>query len=236
MNARFYLDSPLTQDRFTLTMEEFHHLARVLRLGAGDKVELVNGRGILVQAHVEKIEKHSAELTLVQRHSEPPSSPSLLLGLSLIRLSRLEWVLEKGTELGADGFFLFPAERSEQKHLSPHQLERLHHITIAALKQCGRLYLPNITLMNSLADVLKIDALCYYGDPNSSILLSISTAPKILFLVGPEGGFSSQETELFKHQGVVGTRLHKNILRAETAPLVALTLLSGKNLCPLKKN
>lgn len=224
MSPRFYIDQDLCEGSFLLTDSEFHHLSRVLRIRVGEEVELINGHGILASARVEEITKTAARLLILENKEIPPPTPSLLLGVALFRLNRLEWLIEKGTELGASGFYLFPAERSEQEQLSYHQLLRLRHLAVAAMKQCARLYLPEITFCNSLTDLLKLDMQILFGDvnPQAPPLKSITLSKQILFISGPEGGFSPNELALLKEQGAHPIKLHENTLRAETAPLAAL--------------
>jgi 16S rRNA (uracil1498-N3)-methyltransferase len=224
---RFYLDDPLKPPSLLLEGPEFHHLAHVMRVRVGEEIELVNGRGVLVKAKVASLKKESAHLDLLHREEHPVPSPHLLLGLSLIKRDRLEWVIEKGTELGAEAFFLFPADRSEKNDLSPNQQERLRHVAISALKQCGRLYLPEIRLFSSLEEVLTTEATILFGDLDPKApQLAPSKRESTLFITGPEKGFSPKELSLLKQKGQ-GVRLHSNVLRAETAPLVALGLLSS---------
>lgn len=224
MKPRFYVDLDQFEDYFLLTGSEFHHFSRVMRIRSGEEVELINGRGILAHAHVEEVGKEAARLLILESIEESPPSPALFLGIALFRLNRLEWLIEKGTELGATGFYLFPAERSEQQKLSYHQLLRLRHLAVAAMKQCRRLYLPEITFCSSLSDLLNVDGQILFGDlgPKALPIKSITLSEQILFVTGPEGGFSQNEFSLLKKQGAQAIKLHENTLRAETAPLAAL--------------
>jgi 16S rRNA (uracil1498-N3)-methyltransferase len=228
MNNRFYVNASFDEST-KIEGTEFHHLVHVMRIQAGDEIEIVNGRGNLACARVEKMDKRSAHLTILHREISPKPEPSIRIGLAFIRMERLEWAIEKGTELGADAFTLFPAEHSEKKQLSVHQFDRLIHIAIAAIKQCGRLYLPEINIAPSLNDLLQSDALILFGDTAPEIL-PLSLIPycsSVLFISGPEKGFSEDELGLLQ-QHAQGVSLSKNILRAETAPIAALSILSQK--------
>lgn len=229
MNNRFYVNAPL-EESTKIEGTEFHHLVHVMRIGVGDEIELVNGRGALAHTRVEKMDKRSATLSILQIETKAKPTPSLLIGLALIRMERLEWAIEKGTELGADAFTLFPADYSEKKQLSEHQFDRLIHIAIAAIKQCGRLYLPDFKIAPSLDDLLQSDALILFGDTslNAPPLSSVpSHSSALLFISGPEKGFSEREHTLLR-QHAQGVSLNKNILRAETASVAALSILSQK--------
>jgi len=226
MNNRFYINDSF-EDSPTIEGSEFHHLVHVMRAQNGDEIELVNGHGVLASARIETIKKKSASLRILHREKQSKPSPSLISAIAILRMEKLDWAIEKATELGADAITLFPAEHSEKKQLSENQVERLRNISIAAMKQCGRLYLPAIAILSSLERVLELDAMTLFGDtdPKAPMLEAIPNSSPILFITGPEKGFSTSEDALLK-QRAKGVRLHMNILRAETAPIVALSLLS----------
>lgn len=220
---RFYLDTQF-QERVTLEGSEFHHLAHVMRVRIGEKIELVNGRGALAQAQVHALTKHSAILEILSMEQTPIHPSGVSLAIPLMRPAKLELIIEKCTELGADAFYLYPAHHSEKEDLSPNQLERLHHIAISAMKQCGRLDLPLIQLLNRFDDLFTLPLAYLFGDtqPNAKPMPS---RKNVLFISGPEKGFSDKESKLLQQKGE-GVSLHKNILRAETAPLAALCQLN----------
>lgn len=218
---RFYIDADLT-GILSLEGPEFHHLAHVMKVRIGDSIELVNGRGSLAQAKVTAISKHNATLEVLSTHSKPVPPPKIILAVPLMRPSKLELVIEKCTELGADAFYLYQAQHSEKGDLSPHQLERLNHIAISAMKQCGRLDLPPIHLIR-FEQIFDIPATYLFGDtrPNAK---KITPQEEVVFITGPERGFSEKELKLLDQNGT-GVSLHRNVLRAETAPIAATCLL-----------
>jgi 16S rRNA (uracil1498-N3)-methyltransferase len=221
---RFFIASPL-KNMLTLEGEEFHHLAKVMRVRSGETIEIVNGQGELAKAELVSYTKKSCELKIVSHQKTPPSEQSLILALALTRPSSLEWALEKATELGATEFWLFPGERSEKRELSRSQLHRLETIVINALKQCGRLYLPKIILKPPLQAWQPPSGSLFFGDvsPRAPHLKG-PFAKTIIFFIGPEKGFSPLETELLKEKFKAHPiSLHKNTLRAETAAITALS-------------
>jgi len=225
---RFFMDASFgAGQELKLEEAEFHHL-KVMRSSTGDEIELVNGRGALARARIVKLEKQTALLRCETCEERPQKSPKVALGLALIRLNRLEWTIEKATELGADALFLFTADLSEKEALSPHQLERLRHLTISALKQCGSLHLPHLSLLPSLDAILHQDRKILYGDTrfDAPRLRELNLSGPIVFLTGPEKGFSQREKNLLVERGE-GVQLNQNILRAETAPIAALSILLG---------
>lgn len=228
---RYYLDSPLTLDTsLVLEGEEWRHLRKVMRGQVGDIVEIVNGRGQLAEATIVEMGGKSAHLTACRITEEKPSGTRFILIQALPRPNRMDLIMEKGTELGMDEIWWFPADRSEKEQLSPTQEERLHHLAVAALKQCGRLHLPEIKLLPPLSQWPKLNGPLYYGDvsPEAPLLrtrLPSDPPPVIHFVIGPEAGLTPKEEELLKQTGGQGVRLHPHILRTDTAPLAALALL-----------
>lgn len=216
---RFYIDADLT-GLLTLTGPEHHHLIHVMRIRVGEKVELVNGRGSLAIAKLTSLSKQEAALEILSS-TTASLFPRLTLAVPFMRLSKLELVIEKCTELGASAFFLYPAHHSEKTDLSVHQQERLKHIAISAMKQCGRLDLPSIHL-GSFNEFFALSGILLFGDAGAN------EGPKqiegeLSLITGPEKGFSEKELNLLK-QKAMGVRLHKNILRAETAPIAAAVI------------
>lgn len=223
MIDRFYFPDAFEKN-IQLTGSEFHHLS-VMRIRVGEEIELIDGQGHLAKALLESIDKKTAKLHLMVVEKHPKPAPQIVLGLPLIKIDRLEWAIEKGCELGADAFYLFAADYSEKKQLSEHQLDRLEQICISSMKQCGRLYLPKIHWCASIEKVCDEKWTIIFGDTRSSAPWIARVRSPSLFISGPEKGFSLKELEFLQNIGR-GARLHQNILRAETAPLVALSLLS----------
>lgn len=229
---RFYIDTPFhLEESVSLEDTEWHHLVNVQRAKCGAAVDLINGRGQLAHAKIVALNKKSAELVIESiQESTPP--PSIILALALPRMNHLEWVVEKGTELNASSFWLFPGAQSEVSDLSPSKQQRLKHLSIAAMKQCGRLDLPSIEIKPPLMQWKAQPGTLLYGDvspeaPPLWTLPRLSEYPIVLF-IGPEKGFSSKEESYLRDTlKAKGIRLHSNILRAETAPLVGLSLIQS---------
>jgi 16S rRNA (uracil1498-N3)-methyltransferase len=219
---RFYFDGEL-EGIIELADDELRHL-RVMRREVGDHIELVNGRGVLAKGVVTAIAKKSASIQIEERVHTPYKGKKIILAQTLPRLHNLDTIIEKGTELGAFEFWLFPAARSEKKELSESQQRRLRHLTISALKQCGRLYLPAIHVKPALE---KWDALPFkgfFGDVRPEAKMVATFPNDLIFFIGPESGFTEAETAQLEKWGVTGVKLHENILRVDTAAIVALSL------------
>lgn len=162
---------------------------------------------------------------------------------SLPKGNKLEFIIQKGTELGASRFFLFASERSivkwDEKKVK-NRLERYEKIAKEASEQAKRNVIPEILYVENLHDLLdnlndvKGSKLIAYEDeakrePATSLatqLKNVETNGEILVAIGPEGGFSEEEVKLFQNNGFVPVRLGKRILRTETAPLYVLSAIS----------
>lgn len=230
---RYFLNEPLAAgDQKSLKEGEFHHLAHVIRTRVGEEVELVNGQGSLAVAVVESINKSQAALTIVSAHQEAPPKVRLILAQALPKPNRLDFILEKGTELGVTDFWLFPGHYSPKKEMFPNQIERAQTLTIAALKQCGRLYTPHVEIKPPLSKWTSLEGAAFFGDVNPAAppfarhWQNWSGQETYIWLIGPESGFSSEEEDKMRALGAKGVKLHANILRTDTAALTAMALLS----------
>ncbi len=231
---RFFFSGPLPQDTtISIRDQEFRHMVQVMRIHEKETVEVVNGEGIFATAEVTAIAKKEAHLRILTRHKEEEPQPRLILAQAIPRLNRLDFIIEKGTELGMSELWLFASEHSERRKFTSQQQERMHTIAVSALKQCGRLYLPKIQIFPSLSSISIENTEAYFGDlsenapPFSKYLKDAPRTKNTLFFIGPERGFSSQETNWLEKQGAHGVLLHHNILRTDTAALAALTLCSS---------
>jgi 16S rRNA (uracil1498-N3)-methyltransferase len=212
----------------TLEGEELRHLL-VMRRKETDMIELVNGRSQLAKATLLELTKKKALLQIDELISTSPPTRQVILAQSLLKPNNLELVIEKGTELGATAFWLFPAARSEKSSLTSQQKLRLEQLTISSLKQCGRLDLPPIIEHPPLKKWQLLPYPAYFGDPRAEKSLDEQEkGTSLLFFVGPEGGFTPEEegilVNILKAKGI---RLNPHILRAETAALCALAKIIG---------
>ncbi|MDB2613646.1 16S rRNA (uracil(1498)-N(3))-methyltransferase [Chlamydiales bacterium] len=215
-----------TNKEITLSLEESRHALTVLRKKEGDSIDIINGLGEYGVGNIVKIQKKQVLLKITSLKKEAKPSPKITLANAITHSSKLDLVIEKGTELGADRFFLFPAELSEKNLIKPTHLERLKKITISAMKQSGRLYLPEIVLMPPLKKWSPPDGRGFYGATIPKAPPITSPIPKeALFFVGPEKGFSKEELALLNIWKMKGVSLSQNILRTETASIAALAIL-----------
>lgn len=226
---RFFLDSSLEPGKsHFLDPKESHHLLKVTRHKINDQVELINGKGDLSLATISSIDRSQATITIqtTEHYSPPPYSLDLAIGS--MRGSKLEWIVEKATELGATSFLFFQADRSEKEKFSDSLCKRLEFIAISAMKQSGRLYLPSFSFFSNLEKLLQQEtkAEIFYGEMQEGKETEILPT-KSLFISGPESGFSEKEKKLLKEKAKA-LSLSDQTLRAETAPIAFAAIFSFK--------
>jgi 16S rRNA (uracil1498-N3)-methyltransferase len=214
----------------SVTDAELHHLI-VSRARAGRCVELINGTGKLARATIASIDKRQALLHIDTVEEHKRSCKEIILAQSIPRMNHLEWIVEKGTELGCSSFWLFPGILSEKDALSDNQHSRLKHLILAAVKQCGRLDIPEVAFKPPIEQWAPFPSgTLLYADPSEDAPflwdLDIHAAAPIILLIGPESGFHAREREhMVNTLQAYRVRLHPNILRTETAALAGISLI-----------
>lgn len=210
------------------------HVARVLRLGAGDPITLFDGSGTDFPARIVATGKRGVTVDVgpgITIDNESPLAITLLQGIG--RGPRMDLVLQKATELGVAAVRPLQTSRTVVRLDDERTGQRLQHwrrILISAAEQCGRSTLPVLHPPASLADALAAESATpwrFFLDPEAPAGLpaGIAGARATAILVGPEGGLSPEERARAVAGGWLGLRLGPRILRTETAPLAALSIL-----------
>ena len=227
---RFYINLPLEHSRESIKDERLIHQWRdVFRYNVGSEVILFDGSGNEYDCTIEKLTNREAEVRLVSERKGIMPEKEIVLCQSLIKKDKMEWVVEKATELGVSKIVPIVSERSEKKGFN---LERARKIAIEAAEQSGRADVPVIESSKHLVDSIKdCEGEKIVFDPSGELIQdsrfmnheSSTLNPKSIF-VGPEGGWTPQEIERFKNLNIEIFSLGKLTLRAETAAIVALTI------------
>jgi len=208
--------------QIALSEEESKHACRVLRLKNGDLITLLDGVGGTYLAEIEDAHPKKCTVTIVKYEFEEKESKSIHIAIAPTKnMDRIEWFLEKTTELGIDEITLLLCRNSERKLIKE---ERLEKILVSAMKQSKRTYLPKLNLMVPFKDFVSQHpnaalAHCYENEKKS--LNAVFQPNNYPILIGPEGDFSLDEIELAKKVGYDFVTLGKNRLRTETAGLYA---------------
>jgi len=222
------------QDLVTLDPEETFHLARVLRLGAGARVEVCDGQGGDFAAEVAALEPRGATLRILGKLDSWGESPlSLVLGIGLAKGEALDEAVRQATEMGVTRIFPFISERSER--LTPERVERRRErwqrLARESIKSCQRSMLPLIEPPRDFAAALdgpEEVKLIFWEEERGGGLKPILQLPRpkdVRVLIGPEGGFSAGEAALAREAGFHAVSLGPRRLKVATAALAAITLI-----------
>ena len=229
--SRFYIPEPLSSGEFQLPEAQAHYISRVLRLTEGSTIQLFDGSGWEYPGELVEVGKKQVRVLLQDAVAGLPESPlHIHLGQGLSRGEKMDWVIQKATELGAQAITPLFTERCEVKLQGERQDKRMEHwqqIAISACEQCGRTKPPVIHAPQRLDDWLKtVEAdLKLVLDPQQERALGEHSSPKTLaMLIGPEGGLSGNEVEAAKVQNFQGTLLGPRVLRTETAPIAMISV------------
>ncbi|MFI5251516.1 MAG: RsmE family RNA methyltransferase [Bacteroidota bacterium] len=222
----------ISGDTFTIGDDEFKHLVHVMRKKAGDAIRIVDGKGCAYDAVLEDLKKKTASgrITAVYRdHNEPPLRITVAAGV-LKNPSRFDFLVEKATELGVTKILPMTTRRVITGHA---KTDRWQKLALAAMKQSCRSFLPEVTPLTRLNDIMKSDekfdlkiiAHEHAGETGSIKHLQPGTAENILLLIGPEGGFTDEEVDSCIAAGYKPLYMGARRLRTETAAITALALL-----------
>lgn len=228
--SRFFIDAPLSLGQHELPEAQAHYIARVLRHAAGDAVQLFDGSGREYLGELIEVGKKAVRVELREALDGLAESPlHIHLGQGLSRGERMDWAIQKATELGATEITPIVSERCEVRLKDERADKRLAHwrqVAISACEQCGRSRLPVIHPPLELSTWLqRIEAdLKLVLHPVADSLKIHARPHSLAFLIGPEGGLSDAEVEQAKYSGFQAARLGPRVLRTETAPVVALSV------------
>lgn len=227
--SRFFIDTPLSLGLHPLPEPSAHYIGRVLRLGAGAPVQLFDGSGVEFRGQLAEVGKKQVTVMLDEQLAGLPESKLRIhLGQGLSRGERMDWAIQKATELGVSEITPIVSERCEVRLKDERVDKRLAHwrqIAVSACEQCGRSVLPVIHPPAQLHDWLTVEAaLKLVLHPVSVPLATHQPPASLAFLIGPEGGFNDSEVDRAREAGFQAARLGPRVLRTETAPIVALSV------------
>jgi 16S rRNA (uracil1498-N3)-methyltransferase len=242
MTRRRWIADDWDEHTASLKGEQAAHLIRVLRAQAGMECDMVAGDRVW-RAVISGVSGDAVRFTLLSEVKADPALPVTVL-LSIFKFDRMEWIIEKATELGAQRFIPMTARRSE-KHLAqaaPARVERWRRLAREAAKQSRRSDVPVVEDVISLKSAVNIRP----AHPGLSLLLAeqersqtlhatLQAAlqqptmenPAVHFAVGPEGGWAAEEEALFQSEGWQSVSLGPRILRAETAGITAMAVIAA---------
>jgi 16S rRNA (uracil1498-N3)-methyltransferase len=237
MTRRRWIADEVSANRAALTGAHADHLARVLRARVGQEFDIV-ANGVLHRGRIATIADTRVEFELGEEIPSEPAPIQLTLLLAIFKFDRMEWAIEKCTELGVTRVIPVIARRTDS-HLavaSQKRVDRWRRIALQASEQSRRAAPPEISDPAKLRDALAFPAklkLLLSEAEDQSHLREIQPNPddNVLLAIGPEGGWAEDELEQFRANGWISVSLGTTILRAETAAIAAtaitMSLLSG---------
>ena len=236
--SRFYVPQPrIEKGMLKIEGDEVKHIRKVLRLKAGDEIIVFDGLGKEFEGAIVEEGLSSVVIKIQNIFSSKRDSPlEVTLAQSLLKGEKMDYLIQKATELGVKEIIPFFSSRSVPLLEKSKKLKRHHRwekIAIEASKQCGRGVVPKIESLQDYSDMLQTDSpdslrLILWekeGIKLKEILERLKEKKKIFFIIGPEGGFSQLEVDEAKKTGFIPVTLGRRILRAETASLCFLSIL-----------
>lgn len=205
-----------------LSEEESKHIVRVLRMQEGDELALVNGKGGYFETKISMAHPKRCQVDIVKVEQSEPSNYGIHIALGPTKvLDRIEWFVEKATEIGITEISFIQGKNSERVKL---KLDRVEKKAISAMKQSKRRFLPKINELVSVSDFIQQHPnglIAHCEDGEKSTILEAFQPVNCPILIGPEGDFTLDEIELALKNGYKTITLGENRLRTETAALYA---------------
>ncbi len=227
-------------DELALPPDEVHHLHTVMRERIGATVVAFDGEGRSAECEIVELDRRRARLRVLQQHIQPRPVPELILLQGIPREQKMDWVIQKATELGALAIRPVQTDHAVVRLREDNEeakRERWQRIALNAAKQCGANWVPVVDparpLLSCLSEMPPVDLLLVCSlEPDAQPLREALHAARdmrprsVAALVGPEGDFSARERAAARNAGGRAVRLGESILRSETAALFVLSVLS----------
>jgi 16S rRNA (uracil1498-N3)-methyltransferase len=228
----FYIESINSNIKeLVLNEDTSKHIVNVLRMQAGEQLQLTDGKGNLLTAAIKEAHKKHCSVTVTNSHFTARHSPHVTIAISLIKnTSRFEWFLEKATEIGVNRIIPLRCERTEKQNF---RYERMRGILVSAMLQSQQTWLPEIEepvkfkqFISQTTNQHKFIAHCLDTEKQKVTNFNNTASSHSLICIGPEGDFTKQEIELAMQNNFIPVSLGNTRLRTETAGIVAATLLA----------
>lgn len=235
--VRLFVEEIKEGEETIVSGREFHHLTRVLRLKERDSLSIFDGKGKEFKATIKSVTKKEAILMLVETMKGSKESPvKIILAQGIPKLNKMDYIIQKATELGV--YEIVPVVTSRtvpdlKGEKAFKRTLRFKRIALEAARQCGRSSIPAVSEIKTLKDLLSSNKLPELKlilweeekeRPLKNILVN-RNPQDILFLIGPEGGFSQEEVTMAMENKFLPVILGKRVLRTETASLAFLSII-----------
>jgi 16S rRNA (uracil1498-N3)-methyltransferase len=234
MSSHRYLfyceDATASSPSVTLTGGEHHHFARALRFKAGQTLFVTNGCGLILEGRAATVGRSSTEVDVTSVVEDTPPRREIVLALATIRKDKFEQAFEHCVELGITRCVPFLSQNSHSKRYTSRDLDRLHKIAVAAIKQSFRSHLPHICEPVAFRDLVRITRSfphAIVGQQGAAQARRPPAGEDVVVVVGPEAGLSGQEIESLTAAGAVPAAVSSHRLRSETAAVALVGAVCG---------
>lgn len=231
MQRYFAIDKNLN-----LSENDYHHIKNVMRMKDGNLIEVVYEK-VVYKCRVFPNKKY---IEIVKQEKKEDNLSNVTICFPVLKEQKIDYILQKGTEVGAKSFLLFDSKRSVVKINSGSlnkKITRWQTICKEASEQSFRVSIPNIKGVFDIKEIARLDydlkILCTFNEKTKNIkkiLQNTTNYDTILIVTGPEGGFDKTEEEILIKNGFISASLGNTVLRAETAPIVALSMINYENM------
>ena len=241
MSVFFVPPQCVTPSTISITDDLLIHIKDSLRIAIGETLWFGDGHGTRYHAKITDVSKRAVTGHILKTVQEPPRrTPRLILGQSLLKGEKMDWVIQKATELGVDELIPIESRHSVVQLKADrvdHQLARWQRIALEAAQQSEQWHVPTIVPPRSLAVLLTglatgtitlMLAERREGKSLQKVDLPEDVTNSVLILIGPEGGWSKEEVQIAEQTGVEPIALGQHILRAETAAIAAISILQSR--------
>lgn len=219
----------IPEGNYSLDPEEARHAVKVLRLQKGESIHLTDGKGKIYDAIISNISKSSCDFLVNSTKEIPRRNYYIHIGIAPTKnIERIEWFVEKSTEIGIDEISFMQCQNSERKVINT---ERIQKKAISAMKQSGGAWLPKINSMVPFDQIIQsptdsIKFLAHVDPSNIKYLKKAKPNGRYIVLIGPEGDFTDEEIKVAIREGFQKVSLGRSVLRTETAGIAACHILN----------
>jgi 16S rRNA (uracil1498-N3)-methyltransferase len=240
MLRRFFVEASIEPDQpCVITGSEARHILKVLRMGPGDRLAIMDGRGACFQAVIQSATRQGVTVILEKPLPSPlPSPVEIILCQALLKSGPMDYLVQKTSELGVDAIFPFFSQRTIvriEKERFANRLRHWNEISRSAAKQSGRMAQARIAAPSSLEELTAkwkaekgLKTMLWEGEGKrdlKALLRASSRTEKFIGIIGPEGGFAGEEVEMAEDAGFIPVSLGSRILRSETAAITMVAVV-----------
>ena len=227
-----YFSNLINNNEYLLSNDDSYHIKKVMRMNLGDKIEIVDNEKVFI-CELVSLDPVKAKI-IKEEEMNNENDKKIILVQSMINETKMDYVLQKGTELGINEFYVFKAKNSvvKENDKSSKKIIRWQKIVKEASEQSKRNIIPivnNIMDINELIEYkadLKLICSTISDNKLKNVIKEHNNYDTIMLVIGPEGGFDPKEEEKFINNGFIPVSLGKRILRTETASLCILSQLN----------